>query len=125
MTRTRREIHAAALFATLLLGGCATTPPPTGLLDAAEMAIADAREVRADDYAPVELGFAEEKLAAARLAMDEGEYELARIRAQDAELNASLAVARSRAAMGRAAVRKQSQENDRLRQELLGEGARR
>lgn len=125
MTQPRREIHAAVLAAALSLGGCASTPPPTGLLNAAETAIEDARQVRADDYAPVELGFAQEKLAAARQAMDEGEYDLARIRAQDAELNASLAVARSRAAIGRAAVQRQSQENARLRQELLGEGARR
>ena len=125
MTQPRREIHAVVLAAVLSLGGCASTPPPTGLLTAAETAIDNARQVRADDYAPVELGFAEEKLAAARQAMDEGEYDLARIRAQDAELNASLAVARSRAAIGRAAVQKQSQENARLRQELLGEGAQR
>jgi len=106
----------------LALAGCASTPPPTGLLVAAERAIADAREARADDFAPVELGFAEEKLAAARLSMDEREYELARAQAGEAELDATLARARSRAATARAAVRQQSDENSRLRRELLGGG---
>lgn len=124
MTRIRREIHAAALFAVLMLAGCASTPPPTGLLDAAELAISNARDARADDFAPVELGFAEEKLALARRAMAEREYEDARMIAGEAELNATLALARSRAAAGRAAVRKQAEENERLRRELLGAGER-
>ena len=122
MRRTRREIHAAVMAFALALAGCASTPPPTGLLDAAERAIADAREARADDFAPVELGFAEEKLAAARLSMGEREYELARAQAGEAELDATLARARSRAAAARAAVRQQSDENTRLRRELLGGG---
>lgn len=126
MTRTRSEFHAAgvALALALALAGCASTPPPTGLLDGARLAIANAREARADDYAPVELGFAEERLAAARRAMDERDYDLARAEAEAATLEAALAQARSRAAAGRAAVRRQSEENARLRRELLGEGAR-
>jgi hypothetical protein len=124
MTRTRSEIHAVLLAVALVLAGCASTPPPTGLLNGAESAVAEAREVGADDYAPVELGFAEERLAAARQAMAERDYELAREQAQAATLEASLAQARSRAALGRAAVRRQSDENARLRRELLSEGAR-
>jgi hypothetical protein len=122
MTRSRRENHALVPALLLLLGACASTPPPTGMLDAAERAIADAREARADEYAPVELGFAEEKLAAARAAMGERDYDDARSRAGQAELDAALALARSRAAAGRAAVRSQSEENARLRRELLGSG---
>lgn len=122
MTRIHREIHASALLLLLCVAGCASAPPPRGLLDQAERAIAAARELRADDYAPVELGFAEERIAAARSAMDERDYALARAQAEQAESNAALAVARSRAAIGRAAVQKQADENARLRRELLGEG---
>jgi hypothetical protein len=125
MTRTRREIHASAVALLLLLAGCASAPPPRGLLDQAERSITAARELRADDYAPVELGFAEERMAAARSAMAERDYDVARAQADQAELNASLAAARSRAAAGRAAVQAQSEENARLRRELLGEGDRR
>lgn len=122
MTRIRREIHAAALVLLCCVAGCASTPPPRGLLDQATRAIGQARELRADDYAPVELGFAEERIAAARSAMEQGDYAQARALAEQAESNASLAAARSRAAAGRAAVQKQSEENARLRRELLGEG---
>lgn len=122
MTRTRPEIHAALFAATLVVAGCASTPAPLGTLDEAERAIAVARAARADDYAPVELGIAEERLADARLAMDEGEYELARVEAEQAEVNAALAAARSRAAKGRAAVQAQADENARLRRELLPAG---
>jgi uncharacterized lipoprotein YmbA len=122
MTRSRPEIHAAALAALLLLGACASAPPPMGTLQEAERAVAAAQAARAEDLAPVELGFAQERLADARLAMDEGDYALARSQAEQAEVNAALATARSRAAAGRAAVRRQSEENQRLRRELLGAG---
>jgi hypothetical protein len=124
MTRTRPEIHAALLAAALVLAGCASTPAPLGTLDEAERAIAAARAARADDYAPVELGFAEERLADARLAMDEGDYDVARVEAEQAEVNAALAAARSRAARGRKAVQAQAEENARLRRELLPAGER-
>lgn len=124
MTRTRLEIHAAGLGLAVLLAGCASTPAPTGLLDDADMAVQAAREARADDYAPVELGFAEEKLAAARIAMEEGDYAVAASQAEQAEINAALARARSRAAIGRAQVQQQTEENARLRRELLGDGGR-
>lgn len=124
MTRTRPEIHAALLAAALVLAGCASTPAPLGTLDEAERAIASARAARADDYAPVELGFAEERLADARLAMENGDYDVARVEAEQAEVNAALAKARSRAAQGRAAVQAQVEENARLRRELLPTGER-
>ena len=114
MTRTRPEIHAPMLVLGLFLAGCASTPPPTGLLADAERAVGAARDARADELSPVEMGHAEERMAAARQAMDEGDYALARSQAEQAEVNAALATARSRAAAGRAAVRRQSEENQRL-----------
>jgi hypothetical protein len=123
MTRIRPEIHAFAIAMLLILGACASTPPPSGLLNEAESAIRTARDARADDFAPVELGFAEEALAAAQLAVQERDYEAARLHAIQAELDARLAIARSRAALGREGVKRGSEQNQRLRRELLGEGA--
>jgi hypothetical protein len=130
MTRTRPEIHASlpgfALIAliALMLAGCASAPPPTGLLNGAAAAIAAAREAGADEYAAVDLGFAEEKLAQARMAMDERDYSEASALAELAELNAEVAAARSRAASGRQEVRRQTEANARLRRELLDDGGR-
>jgi hypothetical protein len=120
MTRTLRENHALGLVLGLMLAGCASAPPPTGLLDDAGQAVESARAAQADEYAPVELGRAEEQLAAARLAMDERDYAQARDLAEMAELDAELAKARSRAASGREKVRAGTDENARLRRELLG-----
>ena len=120
MTRTLREIHALGLGLGLLLAGCASAPPPVGLLDDAAAAVETARGAKADEYAAVELGRAEEQLAAARLAMDERDYADARTLAEMAELDAELAAARARAAVGREKVRAGTDENTRLRRELLG-----
>jgi predicted nucleic acid-binding Zn-ribbon protein len=120
MTRTLREIHALGLGMGLLLSGCASAPPPVGLLDDAGAAVEAARGAKADEYAAVELGQAEEQLAAARLAMDERDYAQARDLAEQAGLNAELAAARSRAAAGREKVRAGTDENARLRRELHG-----
>jgi hypothetical protein len=121
MTRTRGENHALALVLGLTLAGCASAPPPVGLLDAAGQAVAAARSAQADEYAAVELGQAEERLADARLAMDERDYAQTRELAEQAELHADLAAARSRAAAGRAQVKAASDENARLRRQLLGD----
>jgi hypothetical protein len=104
------------------LGGCASMPPPTGEVAAAEAAILTARSARADDYAPLELNAAEEKRAAARAALDDRKYEDARRLAAQAEADAALAHAKSRAAEARAAVERKTRENAELRRELLGGG---
>lgn len=120
MTRTRGEIHALGLVLALWLGGCASAPPPVGLLDDAAGAVAAARAAHADEYAAVELGQAEERLADARLAMDDRNYGEARDLAEQAQLHAEVAAARSRALQGREQVKAASDENARLRRQLLG-----
>lgn len=105
-----------------LLAACASTPPPRTALDAAELAIEDARRLGAQDYAPVELGRAAQRLSAAGAAFAERDYAAAQRHAAQAELEAQLAQYRSRAATGREEVRRRTDENARLRRELLGEG---
>ena len=85
---------------------------------AADAAIAAAREAGASDLAPVEFGFAESKRAAARAALDDKDYAGARQLALQAEADAALADAKSRAAAGRNVVQQKSAENARLRREL-------
>lgn len=115
---------SVTLVAISWLVGCASTPPPRGVLDAAERAIGDARSANAEDHAAVDLGRAHERLAAARGAMAERDYDLAAQYAQQAEVDARLAELRSRATTGRAEIARKSEENARLRRELLGEGNR-
>jgi hypothetical protein len=115
-------VAAAACVLAAALTGCASTPPPTSEVAAAEAAILTARSAKAHDYAPLELNAAEEKRAAARAAMDGRKYEDARRLAAQAEADAVLAQAKSRAAEARAAVERKTRENAELRRELLGNG---
>lgn len=120
----RRARLVVTLVAITGIAGCAGTPPPRGLLDGADRAIGDARSARAEDHAPVELGHAQERLAAARAAMAERDYDAAARYAQQSEVDARLAELRSRAAEGREQIQQRSAENARLRRDLLGEGGR-
>ena len=122
MTPIASELPLPALFLTLLLSACASTPPPRDALDAADAGIAQARTLGAENYAPVELGRAVQRLAAAEVAVAERDYPLAQRYALQAELEAQLAQQRSRAAAGRAEVQRRTEENARLRRELLGDG---
>jgi len=88
----------------------------------AEVAIQQARQLSAEDYAPVELARAEQRLAEARKALAARKKANAEMLAQQAELEALVAQARSRAAAGRAQVNRKTEENARLRRDLLGQG---
>ncbi|MFN3842936.1 MAG: DUF4398 domain-containing protein [Rehaibacterium terrae] len=111
-------------MALLALAGCASVPPPTLQLDAAEVALAGAREVRAERFAPDELRLARLRLEEAQAAMARRKYDEARQLAEQAEAEASLAIARSRAAAWRAEVEQKTEQNASLRRSLLGEGHR-
>lgn len=102
------------------LSGCASTPPPTGELSAAQSAVAQARAAKAADHAPVEFGFAEEKLQTAKQALDQRQNDRARSAAEQALVDAELALAKSKAAEARARVKEKTESNARLRRELLG-----
>ena len=143
MTPTDTKIHAGARFAPapasgtatprpgratlaalllVLVAGCASGPPPRDTLAAAEAALARAEEARAADFAPMDLDFARRQHAAAVAALDARDEDSARRLAIQAELNAELAAAKSRAAAARAEVQRLTSENETLRRDLLGDG---
>ncbi|WP_274389966.1 DUF4398 domain-containing protein [Azospirillum doebereinerae] len=108
---TRGWPVAAALSAALGLAACATdVPPPTAQLGASSQAVAAAERANALQYAPVELQSARDKLAAADAAMRADERTKARHLAEQAQVDAELATARSqRAVTQQAAVAVQKQ----------------
>ncbi len=112
----------ALLTIFVMMIGCATTPPSRASLDNVHDQIAEARELGAQSYAPVELSRASQLLAAAEAAFSERDYEVADRNVARAVLEAQLAQARSRAATLREKVRELGDENQRLRRDLLGEG---
>jgi hypothetical protein len=120
MTPTRAKIHLLGAVAAAFMGGCATAPPPLTGLDDATAAIARARTADAQLHAPVELRFAETKLAQARTAMAEKHYEAAAHLLAQAEIDAELALAKSRSGRARAAAEQKARDNAALERELLG-----
>jgi len=127
MTRPAKKRHAVAslIAASLLLSGCASAPRPDAELAAAESAVSAARRLSANDVAPLDFASAEEKLAQARAAADERQYDRARQSAAQAQVDAELAAAKSRAAKARDEVKRKAEANATLRRDLLGEeGAR-
>ena len=122
MTRIA-TVPLALLTIMALLSACASTPPPRSALDRAGNAIAEARALGAQDFAPVELSRAKIRFVAAEEAFLQRDYADAERSAAQAVLEAQLAQARSRAATLRRQVGQHTDENNRLRLDLLGEGS--
>lgn len=77
------------------ISACASAPPPTQAMQAAELAISNAEQARVADYASPELGEAREKLSAARDAIHQEKMVEAERLAEQARVNAELATAKS------------------------------
>ncbi len=89
------RVFALAALAGLL-GGCAGNGTMVAeKIAAGEKSIGEAKASSATVSAPVELKSAEEKMAAARAAMDEKEYEKAGRLAEQAQVDADLARAKA------------------------------
>lgn len=121
MLRLRTGTRTVTLWSVcLMLAACATTPPPTDLMNHVEGAIDQAEQRGADEHAPLELKFARRKFAAARAAVNREDHDEARRLAQEALANAELADAKTSAAQARAAAAEARNAVEDLRQELLG-----
>ena len=93
--RCARNRLALSLPAFFLFGACASMPPPTENLQAAQQAIANAARVDAATDAAVELGEARSKRAAATDAVNEKQMLVAQRLAAESRAEAELAAARS------------------------------
>src|SRR6478735_10236339 len=98
-TQHARTCGLVIVFALAsVMSGCASLPPPTGELAAAQQAVARAESADADQYASAELASARSALGAAQSAMARGDEDQARLLAESASTDGELALARSRAA---------------------------
>ena len=118
--------YLLALAASFLLAACATTPIDPGVLDNARMAIEQATDAGAEEYAPLELRFARERLARAESHVEAGDQDDARRMADEAEVEAQLAIARTRAALARAELAQKQRDLEQIEadiSEVFGEEA--
>ena len=100
------------------MGGCASVPPPTDALGAADTAIIAATP-DAQHYAADELDAARRELSAAQDAMTQRDYAHAQQLAAAALADAGLARAKGRALAAQSAVATKSEDNATLRHRLL------
>jgi hypothetical protein len=90
--------RASAAILLLMLAACSSPQQePTEALQAAELSITNAERARVADHASAELSEAREKLAAAYVAVNENEMIRAQRLAEQARVDAELAIAKSQA----------------------------
>ena len=88
--------RSIAMAATAIALACESTPPPRDAIAEAEEAVARARAREADQFAPLELRKAEDKLEQAKAAArDDDTYGTARRFAEQAQVDAQLALVMS------------------------------
>ena len=122
MSPSFAQIRFLLLAAVLaLLSACASLPPPTGELAAAQQAVTRADGADADQYAAQEIGAARAALAQALAEMARGRDDEARRLAAAAAADADLAYAKSREALATAELAQRRTEIAELRQRLQAE----
>lgn len=104
----------------LAVAGCATpdTGPITRQIASVETMIQQARQAKAEDYAPLALKRAEENLEAARTALEEKEVDRAGDLAEKAMFEARKAQTRAEAERSQERVESERKDVDMLRQEI-------
>ena len=110
---------AAAMAVVLTLGACASAPQaPERELQAAEQAIRSAEQVRAANFASLELREARDKLTAARAAVQQEKMNHAKRLAEESRVNAELASARTAELKAKAVNDEMQKSTDTLEQEM-------
>jgi hypothetical protein len=101
-----------------MLAACASTPPPTASLRAAQLAISNAERTDASRYAPGELGEARTKLASADTAVKEQRMIMAERFAEESRAEAELASAKTADVKANAVNHEMTRSTDTLVEEM-------
>jgi hypothetical protein len=102
----------------LILAACTTVRPDTAIFDSAEAAIVAAEAAGGDEFAPTEMRFAREKLVSARKGLEKEKYEVSVYLVEESEINAELAIEKSRTAKSRRQVMEVRKSNEELEARL-------
>lgn len=115
------RLYGAVLVTALVVAGCASLPPPTAELSAAQQAVARADAADAQQYAPQDLERARTALSRAQSEMSAGNERDARVLAELSAASADLASARSAQARTESTPAQRRAEVTSLRQRLGAE----
>ena len=113
MMHSIRVITVGAIF----IAGCASAPP-TEQMAVSKVAVSAATSAGGNEFAPLPLKSAMDKMDAAQRAMTDGDYVLARQLAEQAQVDAQLAAATARSAKAQKAASALQEDNRILRQEI-------
>lgn len=102
----------------LLLATCAPVRPNPEIFDNADNIIQAAEAAGGDEFAPVEMRFARNKLASAHLGVEKQKYGVVVYLVEEAEINAELAIEKTRTARLRRRVNELRKSNDELNERL-------
>jgi hypothetical protein len=117
-TVQRLHIMGSSMVFTIALTACAGIPAPTSQLAVSHAAVSSASAAGANEFSPLPLRSAQEKLDAAEQAMTKHDYLLARELAEEAEVDAKLSMVSSRTVKAQKAENQLQQDNNVLRQEI-------
>jgi hypothetical protein len=109
---------AAVIAGVLALAACASAPPPTASLQAAQQAIVSAEQANAGRYAPGELGEARAELNSANAAVTDQHMVMAERLANESRTEAQLAFAKTAYVKAQAINDDMAHSNDALTQEI-------
>jgi septal ring factor EnvC (AmiA/AmiB activator) len=116
--RQLKILAAFALSGAALLAGCASVPPPTEQMALAKAAVTRATSAGGNEFAPVEMKSAIDKLDAADRAIGAKDYDRARQLAEQAQVDARAAEARAQNAKAQKALAETQESNRVLREEI-------
>lgn len=104
--KSNRMIHmiGLAVAASLFIAGCASAPAPTAQMAVSRAAVDNAMNAGGNQFAPIQLKSAMDKMSAADKAMAAENYVLAKDMAEQAEVDAKLAGAMARTAQAQKAA---------------------
>lgn len=111
-------IQGVVMFVAMFIVGCAGIPAPTEQMAVAKTAVTNAISAGGNEFAPVQLRSAMDKMDAAERAMADEEYERARQLAEQAQVDAQLASSMARSAKAEKAARELEEGNRTLQQEI-------
>jgi len=114
----RLAVSTLTLAMTLALAGCASTPPPDGILNQAQAQLRAARDADAAVYDPIDLGNAQDKFQQAQNAMAKRDYDVAAQLADEARASAELARAKARLGAARSQIQNKTSANQQLREQI-------
>jgi len=96
-----KHMRVLIILFAIVLAACATPGPSEDIFASAQQAVEQAEAAGGEEYAPVEMRFAKEKLTEAREGVEKRQNDVASYLIEQAEINAELAIAKSAAAKQR------------------------